>query len=452
MPRDIFIDKKFYSSLVKIAVPIIIQNLILSSLNLVDVIIIGGLGDAAIASVGLANQYFFILNLLLFGIASGSSIFTAQYWGNRDVKGIRKVLGICVIISVIAAVIFTLAGLLFPEQILALFSKDSTVVSMGSSYLRIIVFSYIVTAVTFSYSVVLRSTGNAKVPMFVSLIALSINTFLNFALVYGYFGFPRMGIEGSAVATTIARFVEVSLLLYVVYRNKLVVAASFKQMLGFDSTYLKEFFTVILPVILNESIWALGVTMYSVVYARMGTSVVASTNISGTVERIIWVLFMGLGNACAIMIGNKIGEGNEKIAIQYAKKVMILGTALAAVMGLIMAFTAPYILNLMNASPEVKEFARKNLIVFSCIMWERVLNFIIIIGILRSGGDTIFSAIIDLGGVWLVGIPMAILGGIWLKLPVYWVYAMVSLEETFKLIFGIPRVMSRKWVNKLTGD
>lgn len=447
---NILEDKKFYRTMGRIAVPIIVQNLILSSLNLVDVIIIGGLGDAAIASVGLANQYFFLLNLLLFGIASGSSIFTAQYWGNRDMKGIKKVLGICLLISIAAASFFTLAGLVFPRQILGLFSKDAAVVSMGSSYLRIIVISYIVTAVTFSYSVVLRSTGNAKVPMFVSMIALSINTTLNYLLVYGYLGFPRLGTQGSAIATTIARFVEVSLLLYIVYKKKLPVAASLKEMRAFDRKYLGEFFHVTLPVIINESIWALGVTMYSVVYARMGTSVVASTQVSGTVERIVWVLFMGFGNACAIMIGNKLGEGDKDIVIRYAGRFLKLGAVFALLGGVIVVALSPYILLLMNASPEAKEFARKNLLVFSCIMWERVLNFIIIIGILRSGGDTVFSAFIDLGGVWFVGIPMAVLGGLWLKLPVYWVYAMISLEETFKLIFGIPRVISKKWVNNLT--
>ncbi|MDP4089914.1 MAG: MATE family efflux transporter [Bacillota bacterium] len=449
MIKKIFEDRKFYSTLVKIALPIVIQNLIMSSLNLVDVFIIGGLGQTAIASVGLANQYFFLLNLLLFGISSGSAIFTAQYWGKRDVKGIRKVLGLCLMTGVAAAAVFTLGGLVFPRQILGLFSNDPVVVAMGSAYLRIIVFSYIVTAVTFGYSVVLRSTGNAKVPMFVSMIALGINTVLNILLVYGYFCFPKMGVQGSAVATTIARFIEVSLLLFIIYGNRLPVAASLKEMRAFNGAYVLEYFKVTLPVIANESFWALGVSVYQVVYAHMGTDVVASTQLSGTIERITWVLFMGLGNCCAIMIGNKLGQGESEIVIKYAKRFLKLGTVLAVFTGVIVIAVSPYIVNLMDIPIETREFAQKNLIVFSCIMWERVLNFIIIIGILRSGGDTIFCAFIDLGGVWLVGIPMAFVGGFWLKLPVYWVYAMVSLEETFKLIFGIPRVNSKRWINNL---
>lgn len=446
---DIFRDKKFFRTMTKIAVPIILQNLILSSLNLIDVAMIGGLGDSAIASVGLANQYFFLLNLLLFGVASGSSIFTAQYWGNRDIKGIRKVLGICLICGVTAASIFTLAGLFIPEIILGLFSPDKVVVQLGAKYLRIVAFSYIITSVTFSYSLVLRSTGNVKVPMVVSMIALSTNTLLNYILINGKFGAPAMGVEGAALATVIARALEATFLLYLVYSRKMVVAASIKDMKAFDRKYLFEFFKITVPVILNESIWALGVTIYSVVYAYMGTSVVASTNIAGTIERITWVIFMGLGNACAIMIGNKLGQGENKVVIDYAKRFLTLGAVMALFMGVVVYLTSPFALSLIKASSEVTEFARLNLLVFSCILWARVLNFIIIIGILRSGGDTTFSLFIDVGGVWLVGIPMALLGAFILKLPVYWVYAMVAMEEIFKLIFGIPRVLSQKWINNL---
>jgi putative MATE family efflux protein len=448
--RDLIGDRKFFKTMSKIAVPIIVQNLILSSLNLIDVAMIGGLGDTAIASVGLANQYFFLLNLLLFGISSGSAIFTAQYWGNRDTKSIRKVLGIGLICGIIASSLFTIGGLLFPEQILGLFSPDAAVVDLGSKYLRVVAFSYIVTAITFSYSLVLRSTGNVKVPMIVSMVALSTNTVLNYILINGKLGAPAMGVEGAALATVIARVIEMVFLLYMVYRQKMVVAASVKEMLAFDRKYLAEFFKVIIPVILNESIWALGVTIYSVVYARMGTSAVASTNIAGTIERITWVIFMGLGNACAIMIGNKIGQGDSKIVVDYAKRFLSIGGILAIIMGFFVALTAPLALRLINASPEVTEYARLNLIVFSCILWARVLNFTIIIGILRSGGDTFFSLFIDVGGVWFVGIPMALLGAFVFKLPIYWVYAMVALEEIFKLVFGIPRVLSKKWINNLT--
>lgn len=450
MNRLLFNDKNFYKTMLKLSLPIVAQNLILSSLNLVDNIIIGGLNAVAIAAVGLANQYFFLLNLVLFGICSGSSIFIAQFWGNRDIKNIKRVLGLSLITGVTASAIFTVLGLIFPRQILKLFSNDADVIKMGSDYLRIIVFSYVLSAVSFSYSFALRSIRQVKTPMYVSAVALVINTFLNYSLIYGMFGLPRLGIRGSAIGTLIARTVEMTLLLFIVYKNKLPIAASFKELFDLPREFVKRFYKITSPVILNESVWALGVSIYSVVYAHMGTDVIASTTISSTVERIIWVIFLGLGNACAIMIGNKIGEGKEDEIFLYAKRFIVINPLSAAVMGVIVYFISPVFLMAYNISPTVLEFARKNLIVFSIFLAFRAFNFTSIVGILRSGGDTTFSLLMDLGGVWLVGIPMAYLGGILLKLPIYYVYAMVSCEEVFKVILGLPRILSKKWINNLT--
>lgn len=450
MDIKLFNDKKFLKTMVFLALPIVAQNLILSSLNLVDNIIIGGLNATAIAAVGLANQYFFLLNLVLFGISSGSSIFIAQFWGNKDIKNIKRVLGLSLITGVSASLIFTVVGLIYPEKILNIFSQDTAVINMGSDYLKIIVFSYVLSAVTFSFSFALRSIRQVKVPMYVSGIALGINTFLNFSLIYGMFGFPRLGIRGSALGTLIARTIEMSLLLFIVYKNRLPVSSSFKELFDLPKEFVKRFYKTVSPVIFNESIWALGVSIYSAVYAHIGTDAIASTTISSTVERIIWVIFMGIGSACAIMIGNKIGEGKEDEIFLYAKRFIILMPSLAAVMGIIVYFISPLFLMPYNISPVVIGYARKNLIVFSIFLAFRAFNFTSIVGILRSGGDTIYSLFIDLGGVWLVGVPMAVLGGIVLKLPVYYVYAMASCEELFKVVFGLPRILSKKWINNLT--
>jgi putative MATE family efflux protein len=446
---SLFNDKRFYRSLLRLAIPIIVQNLILSSLNLVDNIIIGGLGETAIASVGLANQYFFLLNLLLFGIASGSSIFTAQYWGNKDIANIKRVLGLCIISGGSAAFLFTLGGLFIPEQILSIFSKDKEVIILGSQFLRIICLSYVITSVTFAYSFTLRSTGQVKIPMAVSVTALAVNTVLNYLLVYGYFGFPKMGVRGSALSTLIARVVEMILILIAVYKTNNVIAASIKELTDLTRSFIKNFFKVTAPVIFNESIWALGVTMYAIVYARMGTEVIASTNISSTIERITWVIFMGLGSACAVMIGNKIGEGNEKDAFIYAKRFIILGPSLAIIAGVLVYFNSHFILSAYKISPVVYNYASKNLLVFSIFLWVKVFNFTSIVGILRSGGDTKFCLIIDTLGVWAIGVPLTFLGGLVWGLPVYWVYVLVFMEEIFKLILGLPRILSKKWINNL---
>ncbi|KUO75786.1 MAG: MATE family efflux transporter [Clostridia bacterium BRH_c25] len=448
----LFNDRHFFSQMYKIALPITMQNLVLASLNLVDNIMIGGLGETAIAGVGLANQYFFLLNLLLFGIVSGSSIFTAQFWGTKDIKNIRKVLGICIITGGAGAFLFSIGGLFFPNEILGIFSKDPIVIQLGTQYLRIVLFSYVITAVTFAYSFVLRSIGNAKTPLVVSVIALGTNTVLNYLLINGYMGFPRMGVAGAAVATVIARALEMVMLLWIVYSKQDVTAASIREMTDLTAGFVKQFFKVTVPVILNESMWALGVTMYAIAYARMGTEVIASINITSTIERIVWVVFMGFGSACAVMIGNQIGSGDDKQVFLYAKRFAIIGPAAAILTGIFVILISRWMLIPYKVSPIVLDYAHKNIIVFCLFMWAKVFNYINIVGILRSGGDTTFCLLLDTCGVWLVGVPLAFLGGLVFHLPIYWVYALVQVEEVIKLIIGIPRLASKKWINNLTTE
>ncbi len=448
--KYLFNDKHFYSQMLKIALPVTAQNLVLASLNLVDTIMIGGIGEAAIAGVGLANQYYFLLNLLLFGIISGSSIFTAQFWGTKDIKNIRKVLGVSIISGGMAALLFSVAAFLFPEKILGIFSKDPEVIQLGTQYLMIVLFSYVVTAFSFAYSFNLRSTGDAKTPLLVSVIALGTNTVLNYLLINGRFGFPRMGVSGAAAATLIARVLELVMLLWIVYSNHGVLAASIKEMTDVSADFVKQFFKVTIPVILNESAWALGVTMYSIVFARMGTDVLASSNITGTIDRIMWVVFMGFGSACSVMLGNKIGSGDEDQVFIYAKRFAIIGPIIGMLIGIIVAFISPWLLMPYNVSALVLDYARLNIIVLCIFLWVKVFNFINVVGILRSGGDTTFCLMLDMGGVWLVGVPLVFVGGLVWHLPIYYVYALMHIEEIMKLIVGIPRLVSKKWINNLT--
>lgn len=442
-------DKTFFKSAVKLALPIALQNFILSSLNLVDNIIIGGLGETAIASVGLANQYFFLLNLVAFGAVSGASIFVAQYWGKKDLKNIKRVLGICIITSITISLIFTLGAFLIPNTIIGIFSNDPKVISMGGNYLRIICFSYIVTCLSFTYSVTLRSMGQVRAPMLVSVIALGINTILNFSLVYGIGSFKGIGVYGSAIATLIARILEFSMMIFTVYKFKFPIAATFKELFDLSFDFIKSFFKVAVPVILNESVWALGVTVYSIIYAHMGTSVIAATNIVSTIDRLSMVIFFGFGNAAAIMIGNKIGQKKNEEAFLYAKRFIILCPIIGLLVGILIYIGAPAILFAYKVSPEVHGYSKSILHVLGIFLWVKVFNYTNVIGVLRSGGDTKFCLFLDMGGMWLVGVPLVALSGLYFHLPIGQVYIFVFMEEVSKFIVGLPRITSKKWINNL---
>ncbi|HHY82505.1 MAG TPA: MATE family efflux transporter [Clostridiales bacterium] len=449
MLKYLFEDRKFYKTLWMLAIPIAAQNFVGSTVNMVDTVMIGQLGEVEIAAVGQANQLFFLFALMMFGINSGAAIFTAQFWGVRDIKNIRKVLGLGLLTAGGGAAVFAVLALLFPELIMHIYSNDPAVIDAGARYLRIVGWSYIPTAISFSYASVLRSTEQPKLPMMLSMVSLLTNALLNYAFIFGKLGFPEMGIEGAALATLIARILETGMMLFFVYIGKYVPAARLREMLDLSRDFIASFFRTSAPVILNETFWAMGVSIYSVIYGQIGTNAVAAVNISGTVINIAMVLFQGMANAAAVMIGNRIGAGDEEKAYEYAKKLLILGPAFAVVTGCLLMLTGSFFVNFFSVTAEVSIYAVRILIVFGLVMPIKVFNMINIVGVLRSGGDTKYSLVLDTVGVWFISIPLGMLSGLVLHLPVYWVYLLVALEEVFKLIFGLYRFRSKKWINNL---
>jgi len=447
--KFLFGDKKFLNTMLKLAAPIMLQNLIFASLNMVDGVMIGQLGESAVAAVGIANQVFFLVSLLFFGIGSGSAIFAAQYWGQKDTERIQSVLGLSLLMSISGAAIFSLVAILFPVQVISIYSKDPAVISQGSVYLQIVAFSYVITAISNSFAFILRSTENVKLPLITSLVALSLNTFMNYGLILGNFGLPSLGVKGAAIATIISRLIEVVLLLLIIYRKKLPIAAKLPALLNFKILSITKFFKTTLPVIATEIVWSFGITTYNVVYARIGTESIAAVNIAGTLDRIIFVVFAGLGNACAIMIGNQIGAEQNEIATSYAKKFLVFGAVGATILGLTMyAFANPF-LSFYKVSEITINYTIKLIGLMALSLPVRSLNMILLIGILRSGGDTRVAFFIDAGSVWVVGVPMALIGAFVLGLPVHWVYLLVLADEVVKLAMGLYRFFSQRWINYL---
>lgn len=440
----------FYKLLITISIPIVIQNLISSSLNLVDNVMIGQLGETYIAATGLANQIYFIMTLILFGGNSGISIYIAQYWGKKETDNIKSVLSIGLLFALFVSTIFFIIGFVFPTQTLALMSKDTAVVSLGASYMRIVSLSYIITAISFAFGFSSRSVGHPKLPMTAAVVSLMINTVLNYILIFGKFGFPVMGIEGAAIATLIARVVEFIIIIGGIYKTIPVLAVSFKNFFTISSDLVKKVGKTAFPVILNEGFWSLGMTAYALVYARIGTEAVAAVMITNTVNNLFMVVGFGLGNASSVMLGNTLGAGEIDKAIDYNKKFLALSILCGIVVGgLIMAIGPFLVRNLYQLTPESYDITLKTLFILALFMSFKFYNTIIVIGTLRSGGDTVYSMAMEITSVWLIGVPLAALGGFVFKLPVYWVVAMVNIEEVFKVLIGLPRLLSNKWAKRL---
>jgi len=446
---DFYRDPEYFPEVRRIAVPIMLQQAVFSLLNLLAVVFVGQKGDAAVAAVGLAGQIAFLLNLVHFGIISGAAMFTAQFWGRGDVSNLRRVLGLCLILAISASLIFFSLAQLFPEQILSIYSNDPLVIELGASYISIYSWTFLFFAVTFSYALVMRSTGDVKTPTVISIIALSISTFLSYSLIFGKFGLPELGIQGAAVAAVIARFIECVTLLTVTYLQKSPVAASLRELLDFDTIFVKKVIRPMLPVILNELFWSLGITTYNIIYGRMGTTSYAAMNIVSTIEQVAFVIFIGISNATSVLVGNRIGAGKEEQAFIYAGRSLGLGVVGGVIVGVILQLVKGPILSLYNVSPEVIYDASRLLNVVSAFLWIRVNNMTIVVGILRAGGDTRYSLFLDGIIIWIVGVPMAYFAAFVLNLPVYYVYLFAMSEEVTKWLLGVPRYRSRKWIHNL---
>lgn len=442
-------DREFMRSMLAIAVPVAFQQLITASLNMIDVLMVGQLGETSVAALGLANQIFFLLILFLFGVTSGMSIFTAQYWGKGDIENIRRVLGICLAIAMLVAAIFTLAATVVPHRLMSFYTEDPEVIRLGSDYLRIVGLSYIMMAISISYISVLRSITMVKMTVIVAVVALTLKTLIAYVLIFGIGIFPALGVRGAAIGTAIGWTFEALMLLTLVYVLKTPLAANPLSFFRFKRPFAMNVLKTSMPAAINEVLWSLGITSYNAVYARIGTDAIAAVNINATIEELVFVLFIGLGNACAVMVGNQIGAGGKDVAFEYGRRFTIMGVTCALIGGAIVLSVRDTVIGLYQISPSAAESLRWLMLVYSLSIWLRVLNFMLFIGALRAGGDTRYAMFTELFSIWVVGVPLALTGGFVLRLPVYGVYALVLVEEAVKALIIFRRFLSRRWIHDL---
>jgi len=434
----------------RLFLPAATQNLFFSLIGILDVLMLGQLGDVPVSAVGLSGQFFFLLNLTLFGTTSGAAVFAAQYWGAGDRANLRRVLGLCLLACLSVAAGFAFTALAFPAWVMGLYTDDPAVIGLGIAYLRIIGWSYLFSAVTIPFAAILRSTGNTRLPMLVSVSMLCLNTALNYTLIFGRFGLPALGVQGAAIGTTTCRILECLILLTLLYALRSPAAATPRQMAPFNLGFLSRHLRLIVLVLVNEFLWALGVNVYNAVIARLGTSAYAAYNIAVTIQGLGLFFAMGCAVTCAILVGQRIGAGKEEEAYLIARTILVISVAGTFILGLGMAAARYPLLTLYRVSETAAQDASAMLLIAGLTLWLRSLDAMFILGILRSGGDTRFAALVDVGAIWLAGIPAVALAAFVLHLPVQWVFAVILVENLVKNALGLRRFLSRRWVRNLT--
>lgn len=446
-------ERSFSRSVVRLAVPIMVQSLVVALMHVVDNVMIGQLGETALAGVSQANRVSFLFQLSIFGVVSGASVFTAQFWGNRDLKSIRHVLGLGMLLAMIIAAVFAVPAILIPETVLSILIKDPAAQAMGAQYLRIVGVGYFVQALSLLYGSVMKSTEKVRLPMTASIVAISLNTGLNYLLIFGKLFFPKLGAEGAAIATLIGSVVELLILLIVGYKKNYATAARPKELRIPGLDFVKKYLRVVIPVLLNESFWSLGVVLYSVAYGRMGdgSSVVAAISIYNNVEQIASVVLRGITNASAVMIGMCIGSGDNKNATLYAKRFLFGSAMVGLFAGILVLVIADPVLSIYRGSmnESTLNVAKTLMMYYASFLWMKSMCTQVIVGMLRPGGDVVFSMLLDVLPVWLLGVPLVFFTGVYLGWPLEVVYPLTLIEEAAKTAIGLYRMKTGKWIHNL---
>jgi putative MATE family efflux protein len=446
-------NKKFYKMLISLCIPIIIQNLISTSVNVIDTVMISSLGETSVASIGVANQFFFLFNMTLSGLTGGAGLFISQFFGKNDIKNIRKVTGLNVVLGIILGLLFFIPAFFFPKFIIHFFSYDPNVVKLCIDYFSIIAFCYPLIAVSMVFSMGSRSVRNPKLGMVCSGIALISNIILNYGLIFGHFGLPQLGVKGAAIATVIARIIEFLLLIGYVYLAKkdYILKFNISDLKSINKLFINSFFSKSTPILLNDTGWAIGTVLYSVAYSKAGTSAIAASQIATSTGNFFIMTAVCVAIGASIMLGNELGADNKEVAIDYAKKFSKIVLIVGSILGILLIFNIPILLKMFSVSENLVPDIVKIFVIMGLLMGLKAFNVLLIIGILRSGGDTKYSLFLELGCMWLVSLPLTFIFAI-KGAPIYILVLITYSEEIVKFIFGVPRALSKKWVANIVKE
>ncbi len=444
-------NKKFYSKIALIALPVALQNMISLGVNLMDTVMIGRLGDIPLAATSISNQVFFILQVLMFGVASGSSVLSSQYWGKGDKDSVRLVFSMAHKAAFILSLCFLLVARFFPAELLSIFSNDGAVIAQGVEYIRIASLTYVFSALSTCTVMMFRTTGNVNMSVVVSIISLVTNVFWNWVLIFGNLGAPELGIVGAAIATLIARvqeFIIVSIYTFIIDKN---VAYRLRHLFSTNTRLLRDFLVNVSPVMLNELLWSTGASMLTVIIGRMSTDFLAANSIVSVVTQIVNVAMIGLSSATAVIIGNEIGGGDKSQVKVMARTMMLLSLGMGLISAVVMLIARPLVIGFYsNLSANTLEYIGILMLLMSFTVVFQTVTVTNMMGVLRGGGDARFVLITDIVFMWLICIPMGFLGAFYLGWSVPLVYMTIKSDEILKTAVCTWRVLSGRWVRDVT--
>ena len=450
-------EPKFYRNLARLATPMILQNLITTSLGFIDTFMVGLLGNAEMAAVTAANVPIFIIQVVIFGFQSGMTVLISQYWGRNDTDNINRCMGVALYAVVGFSSLLAFITFFFPAQVLSLITPNPVLVELGTSYIQIVGFSYIFNGISSIYAGLHRSTENPAFGTSLFAVSMCANTLLNYSLIFGKFGAPAMGITGAAIATLLSRVLEFTVaVVFALFSRRIPLRPT--CILRPGKMILRSFIKYSSPVVCNEALWSIGTSMLTVIMGHMANSqdMLAAHSLIGTVDRLSTVVCFGVSGSAAIIVGKEIGLGRSRERV-YSVGWTLLMVSLAigaAVMGLLFlllpAFFRPVLFPLFDLSPGATEAAVCMTLIYALFMPMRAFDITNITGVLRAGGDAKVATIIDITPLWFVAIPLMALTALVLDAPLIVVCLAMQAENLCKCPLGILRIRSKKWITDIT--
>ena len=442
-------NKEFYKTIAAITIPIALQNIISYSVNLMDTVMLGRLGEVALSATSLANQIFFMFTLLIFGIGGGAVVLCSQYWGSKNILNIQKITTIVLKIAFTVSLVFALVLLIFPKEIMTVFTSDTQVIKAGTSYLRVLSISYLFYGLTSAFLVILRSVETVNICLKIYILSFIVNVIFNYIFIFGKLGVTPLGVTGAAVGTLIARMVEfLVIILYMLkYETKIIYRP---HMLKFkDKTLLKEMLKYGMPVICNELLWGIGISIHTVILGHLSSSVVAANSICNVIYQMSTSFILGVSNASSVVMGKTIGSGDKDEAINIKNKLLFIYLILGITTASVLLLIKNPVISLYNIEDTTKTLANNLMYIYAFHILFQAFTSPIIAGILRGGGDTKFAAVIDVIFLWLL-LPLGFVAAFKFNITPILVLLLLRFETPIKTVFYLWRLRNDKWINILT--
>ncbi len=435
-----------------LAIPIALQNLLTSCASLIDTAMVVSLGNTSVSAIGVAGRFPFFINLACFGLCSGSATMISQYWGARDRSSIHRTFGMLVTLAMTFALIVGCCLFLIPELLMRIFINDPAVIALGAQYLRIFSFGTVLTVFNQIAGASLRATEQVALPLISSAFSVVVNTFMNYCLIHGHFGFPALQLRGAAIATVIGIAVQSVILLGYILLFKNALRAKPRAYFDWGRAFVRRYAKIVSPALANEVLWSIGTNIYIMVLARQGNDYYSGYTVFETVQQLFFVFFAGICHACSIIVGKTVGEGRHALARIYAKRFLIMTPLMGVFFGMIVILTRYPILGLLDIETELaRETAAQCLVVYAIWLGFRMIPYTSICGIFRAGGDTTTGFFFEICSMYLFSIPIVVLLGSFTSIPfVPLVLCMYVCEDLPKSILCIRHFFRGKWIRQIT--